>query len=218
MPQSVDLSVKSSNPPARQNPGAACEECRRRKVRCDRQQPSCGLCLSSGVQCQVTTPRPPRGPKRGYLKALQARIATLEGTLLQQQQHQQHTQNSNKNAISLPPEDNSIENLTFTDHTSLPWDFPIARDENATLHDLCQGMTPGTRSGTSSLDGGSVHTSTSPIQGFATPTDGMNFPDAVINRKIPELVDGLDGRNISNLMQADLRAHHTSTTILLVGA
>ncbi|KAJ5351646.1 hypothetical protein N7452_000620 [Penicillium brevicompactum] len=53
--------------------GLACEECRRRKLRCDRRQPSCGLCETSGVECQITA-RPPRGPKRGYLKLLQNRI------------------------------------------------------------------------------------------------------------------------------------------------
>ncbi|KAI2615227.1 hypothetical protein GGR54DRAFT_632321 [Hypoxylon sp. NC1633] len=206
MPQSVDMSIQSSTPPARQNPGAACEECRRRKVRCDRQQPSCGLCLSSGVQCQVTTPRPPRGPKRGYLKALQARIATLEGTLLQQQQQQQQqqNQNGNGNTITISPSDSSIDGLTFNDQAPLTWDFPITTDEEATLQDLCRGPAPGTTSGASSLDGGSVQASTSPIQGFETPSDGVGFSDAVLGRKMSELSDGLDGINISNLMQADL--------------
>ncbi|KAI0138706.1 fungal-specific transcription factor domain-containing protein [Hypoxylon sp. NC0597] len=205
MPQSVDLSVKSSTPPARQNPGAACEECRRRKVRCDRQQPSCGLCLTSGVQCQVTTPRPPRGPKRGYLKALQARIATLEGTLLQQQQQQQQQQqNTSSDTITISPEDTTIDGLTFNDHTPLTWDFPITTDDGTALHDLCQGTAPGTASGGSSLDGGSVHASTSPIQGFETPTDGVGFSDTILGRKMSELSDGLDGINVSNLMQAEL--------------
>ncbi|KAI1410605.1 hypothetical protein F5Y13DRAFT_181286 [Hypoxylon sp. FL1857] len=187
MPQSVDLSVKSSTPPARQNPGAACEECRRRKVRCDRQQPSCGLCLSSGVQCQVTTPRPPRGPKRGYLKALQARIGMLYNT----------------DTITISPEDTTIDGLTFNDHP-ITWDFPITTDDGTTLNDLCQGTAPGTASGGSSLDGGSVHTSTSPIQGFETPTDGVGFSDAILGRKMSELSDGMDGINISTLMQAEL--------------
>ncbi|KAI1393302.1 uncharacterized protein F4822DRAFT_423771 [Hypoxylon trugodes] len=207
MPQSVDLNVKTSSPPARQNPGAACEECRRRKVRCDRQQPACGLCSSSGVQCQVTTPRPPRGPKRGYLKALQARIATLEGTLLQQQQQQQQQQqrqNSNNHTITISPEENSIESITFTEQAPLTWDFPITTDGDTTLRDLCQGTAPGTASGGSSLDGGSVHASTSPIQGFETPSDGVGLQEALLGRKMSEPLDGLDGINISNLMQADL--------------
>ncbi|OTB07892.1 hypothetical protein M426DRAFT_265915 [Hypoxylon sp. CI-4A] len=210
MPQSVDLGVKASSPPARQNPGAACEECRRRKVRCDRQQPSCGLCVSSGVQCQVTTPRPPRGPKRGYLKALQARIATLEGTLLQQQQQpspprSQQQENDNSNTLTIAPENasTSIEGLTFADAPPLTWDFPLPTDD-AALRDLYQVTAPSSGSGGSSLDGGSVHASTSPIPGFETPSDGVGFPDMILDRKMSDLSEGLDGVNISNLMQADL--------------
>lgn len=58
----------------RQKPGAACEECRRRKLRCDRRQPQCGSCQSTGVPCHTTTVRAARGPKPGYLKDLKARI------------------------------------------------------------------------------------------------------------------------------------------------
>ena len=61
--------------------GLACEECRRRKLRCDRRQPSCGLCETSGVECQITA-RPPRGPQRGYLKILQNRIGKVKLALL----------------------------------------------------------------------------------------------------------------------------------------
>ncbi|KAI1804324.1 hypothetical protein F4811DRAFT_571163 [Daldinia bambusicola] len=211
MPQPADLSVKTSTPQTRQNPGAACEECRRRKVRCDRKQPSCGLCLSSGVQCHVTTPRHPRGPKRGYLKALQARIATLEGTLLQHQQQQQlqlekqqQPSSNDENALSLSPRDSLIEVRAFNDPPPLTWDFPITAEEDATLNDLCMETVPGTASGGSSLDGGSVQASISPMQGFETPSDGVGFADAVMSRRMSEISDGLDGINISNLMQADL--------------
>lgn len=58
----------------RQKPGAACEECRRRKLRCDRRQPQCGSCQATGVPCHTTTVRAARGPKPGYLKDLKARI------------------------------------------------------------------------------------------------------------------------------------------------
>ena len=70
-PTSAD---KPSPPRSRQKPGSACEECRRRKLRCDRRQPQCGFCAESGVVCTVTSSRPPRGPRRGHLKVLQARI------------------------------------------------------------------------------------------------------------------------------------------------
>ncbi|KAA6409142.1 MAG: transcriptional regulatory [Lasallia pustulata] len=82
---SLTSSDKASPPQSRQKPGSACEECRRRKLRCDRQQPRCRFCSESSVVCTFTSSRPPRGPKKGHLKVLQARIAALEGRLNQQQ-------------------------------------------------------------------------------------------------------------------------------------
>ncbi|KAI1378441.1 hypothetical protein F4677DRAFT_466149 [Hypoxylon crocopeplum] len=184
MPQSVDLSVKSSTPPARQNPGAAVQ------VRPEGDRPAYPYVLQQHAKNVVVE-----------------KFATLEGTLLQQQQQQQQqqqNQNGNINTITISPEDTTIEGLTFNDHGPLTWDFPITTDEDNSLHDLCQGTATGTASGGSSLDGGSVQASTSPIQGFETPSDGVSFPDTVLGRKMSELSDGLDGINISNLMQADL--------------
>ncbi|KAI3338235.1 fungal-specific transcription factor domain-containing protein [Ustulina deusta] len=42
---------------SRQLPGHACEECRRKKLRCDRQRPQCGACASSGRVCKVSNKR-----------------------------------------------------------------------------------------------------------------------------------------------------------------
>ncbi|KAE8148526.1 fungal-specific transcription factor domain-containing protein [Aspergillus avenaceus] len=66
----------------RQSPGAACEECRRRKLRCDRKMPQCGVCATSGVLCQFNNTRPERGPKKGNLQQLQQRMAALEERLM----------------------------------------------------------------------------------------------------------------------------------------
>lgn len=62
---------------SRQKPGAACEECRRRKLRCDRQQPQCGTCVEDGVECTFSQSHSSRGPKRGHLKLLQTRIGAV---------------------------------------------------------------------------------------------------------------------------------------------
>ncbi|PYH99024.1 hypothetical protein BO71DRAFT_446885 [Aspergillus ellipticus CBS 707.79] len=59
---------------------AACDECRRRKLRCDGQQPRCGGCQEAGLECEVTQ-RGTRGPKKGYIKALQNRVMHLEAML-----------------------------------------------------------------------------------------------------------------------------------------
>lgn len=68
-----------SNTRPRQKPGSACEECRRRKLRCDRERPQCGVCFESNVACKIGTFRA-RGPRRGHLKALKTRICTCSHT------------------------------------------------------------------------------------------------------------------------------------------
>ncbi|KAG8414233.1 hypothetical protein J3459_014958 [Metarhizium acridum] len=70
---------------SRQKP--ACEECRRRKLRCDGQQPQCGVCKETGVVCEVNPVRAPRGPKRGYLKNLRNRVSMLESRFAAQSQN-----------------------------------------------------------------------------------------------------------------------------------
>lgn len=70
-------SDEMASPPvarARQMLGAACEECRRRKLRCDRQRPRCSVCDESGVRCETSRSTGHRGPKKGYLKDLKSRV------------------------------------------------------------------------------------------------------------------------------------------------
>lgn len=61
----------------RQQPGLACEPCRRRKARCDRSQPVCGACAETGAECVVNESRPQRGPKKGQLRALRTEVGEL---------------------------------------------------------------------------------------------------------------------------------------------
>ncbi|GKZ25831.1 hypothetical protein AbraIFM66951_002832 [Aspergillus brasiliensis] len=60
--------------------GTACDECRRRKLRCDGQKPQCGRCLDMGVACELTQ-RSARGPKKGHLRDLKNRLVYLEALL-----------------------------------------------------------------------------------------------------------------------------------------
>jgi hypothetical protein len=53
----------------------ACTECRRRKLRCDGQQPRCSNCESTVLVCE-TSVRHARGPKRGHMAALRKRIGS----------------------------------------------------------------------------------------------------------------------------------------------
>ncbi|KAM5442131.1 hypothetical protein MferCBS31731_002961 [Microsporum ferrugineum] len=59
----------------------ACVVCRKRKLRCDGAKPSCGNCARLGHDCAYNEVRKKSGPKRGYVKHLEARLAQVE-TLL----------------------------------------------------------------------------------------------------------------------------------------
>jgi hypothetical protein len=52
----------------------ACVVCRRRKLRCDGRRPSCGTCSRLGHDCSYDEVRKKSGPKRGYVKQLEARL------------------------------------------------------------------------------------------------------------------------------------------------
>ena len=52
----------------------ACIICRRRKLKCDGEKPRCGTCSRLGHQCAYDEIRRKSGPKRGYVKELEARL------------------------------------------------------------------------------------------------------------------------------------------------
>ncbi|KAI5241783.1 hypothetical protein E4T42_07910 [Aureobasidium subglaciale] len=83
MKTSKDTPRTSSTPSGRtrQQPGLACDECRARKLRCDRQRPTCTLCESIGVECVRASTSLPRGPKKGHMRILQSKINDLERRL-----------------------------------------------------------------------------------------------------------------------------------------
>ncbi|KAK5120988.1 hypothetical protein LTR85_005772 [Meristemomyces frigidus] len=59
----------------------ACVLCRKRKLKCDGDKPSCGTCLRLQHDCSYDEVRRKSGPKRGYVKALEARLAQVETML-----------------------------------------------------------------------------------------------------------------------------------------
>lgn len=62
----------------------ACVLCRKRKLKCDGQRPACATCTRLQHDCVYDEVRRKSGPKRGYVKALEARLAQVE-TLLKTQ-------------------------------------------------------------------------------------------------------------------------------------
>ncbi|KAK6218925.1 Transcription factor [Colletotrichum tabaci] len=72
----------------RQQPGNACEECRRKRIRCDRGTPQCVACANAGVKCVVRSTCAPRGPKKGHLRTLQKQIEELQNRFKEQREEQ----------------------------------------------------------------------------------------------------------------------------------
>ena len=60
----------------------ACVICRKRKLKCDGNRPKCSTCARLGHSCAYDEARRKSGPKRGYVKELEARLGT---TLLDQE-------------------------------------------------------------------------------------------------------------------------------------
>ncbi|KAF7516744.1 hypothetical protein PCG10_001949 [Penicillium crustosum] len=60
----------------------ACQECRRRRAKCDGEKPSCARCLQRGIECVYNTGDENRGTApRSLVRLLQARIKKLEDIL-----------------------------------------------------------------------------------------------------------------------------------------
>lgn len=55
----------------------SCMVCRKRKLRCDGAKPKCGNCVRLKHECGYEEQRKKSGPKRGYVKRLEARISTM---------------------------------------------------------------------------------------------------------------------------------------------
>ncbi|KAJ5806007.1 uncharacterized protein N7503_003609 [Penicillium pulvis] len=59
----------------------ACTRCKTRKQRCDNEYPRCSNCQKAGVTCDKTSVREDAGRQDEYTRALEERVAFLEGKL-----------------------------------------------------------------------------------------------------------------------------------------
>ncbi|KAJ5233113.1 hypothetical protein N7468_006069 [Penicillium chermesinum] len=78
----VDESAARRKRTGRKYTSRACEECRRRRAKCDGVRPSCARCLDRGVRCQYSTAEDGRQPApKSYVVMLRNRIELLEKVL-----------------------------------------------------------------------------------------------------------------------------------------
>jgi hypothetical protein len=84
----------------------ACTLCRKRKLKCDGTKPSCGTCSRLGHTCEYSEERKKSGPKRGYVKLLEARLKQVENLLENRdapEPNQQAQAQPDPDRITIPP-------------------------------------------------------------------------------------------------------------------
>ncbi|KAF9346419.1 hypothetical protein BGX26_002098, partial [Mortierella sp. AD094] len=59
----------------------ACDNCRRRRVKCDGVPDGCGGCKAAKTQCIYTTSNTKRGPPKGYVEVIEDRLGKIENML-----------------------------------------------------------------------------------------------------------------------------------------
>ncbi|KAJ1735915.1 hypothetical protein LPJ61_000288 [Coemansia biformis] len=78
LPPTDDL---GSDGAKRQRISRACDRCRRKKVKCDGQHPTCTHCEAISASCTYFDTAKKRGPPKGYIDAIEGRLHAAEGLL-----------------------------------------------------------------------------------------------------------------------------------------
>lgn len=86
--------TQPKNPDKRTKTSRACDECRRKKIRCDAVDETadmpCTNCARTGASCGFTRQPMKRGPSKGYIKELAERLNSLEQQVQPPHLQQQH--------------------------------------------------------------------------------------------------------------------------------
>ncbi|KAF9581368.1 hypothetical protein BGW38_001639 [Lunasporangiospora selenospora] len=78
---SSGASGASSSAQKRSKITKACDNCRRRRVKCDGVPEGCGGCKAAKTQCVYTTSNTKRGPPKGYVEVIEDRLGKIENML-----------------------------------------------------------------------------------------------------------------------------------------
>ncbi|KAI9319304.1 hypothetical protein BX666DRAFT_1854823 [Dichotomocladium elegans] len=114
----------------------ACTICRKKKVKCDGNQPTCDRCNMMGIVCHYSTEIKKRGPIKRHVEIINNRAHRILLLNQQQQQHQHH-QVSLSQSISvsasekmnspatIPVLDQKKSNLVFRTIADAPRDYRL---------------------------------------------------------------------------------------------
>ncbi|KAL8854561.1 MAG: hypothetical protein Q9221_000596 [Calogaya cf. arnoldii] len=115
----------------------ACAICRKRKLKCDGGRPKCATCARLGHDCAYDQLRRKSGPKRGYVKELEARLAQVETQLKTKTQEPTPSTpaQSQDQYTYTPPSDNAFPTVAAEAN---PTPTPLAMP--ASTHDFFNDM------------------------------------------------------------------------------
>ncbi|KAF9357494.1 hypothetical protein BGX26_003625 [Mortierella sp. AD094] len=74
-------SAGGSTPVKRKRLTQACDPCRKKKIKCDGNKPSCANCAKLDIQCTYLPSMKKRGPRQGYIELLEKRLDKMEKML-----------------------------------------------------------------------------------------------------------------------------------------
>jgi len=81
-PMLLDFNSNGNNQQKRSKITKACDNCRRRRVKCDGVPDGCGGCKAAKTQCVYTTSNTKRGPPKGYVEVIEDRLGKIENMLV----------------------------------------------------------------------------------------------------------------------------------------
>ncbi|KAL3479542.1 fungal-specific transcription factor domain-containing protein [Aspergillus californicus] len=94
--------------PARKRVSLACKPCRKKRVKCDGQKPTCSRCTGEAVQCEYCHEEERRKPpSKQQVQALRARIEVLEAQLLEYQKRDGRVAGHSSQSLSERPKQRS---------------------------------------------------------------------------------------------------------------
>ncbi|KAL9120152.1 MAG: hypothetical protein Q9187_003294 [Circinaria calcarea] len=116
----------------------ACIICRKRKLKCDGSKPSCGTCKRLGHECAYDEVRRKSGPKRGYVKELEARLAQVETQLKSKDRGKSAAVSRTASFVipgepSLPQPKFQLNNLDMGDHNIMTEILGLGMEPSAHL-------------------------------------------------------------------------------------
>ncbi|EKG12817.1 hypothetical protein MPH_10060 [Macrophomina phaseolina MS6] len=144
MAQDPHYSQQDSNQRKRSKVSRACDECRRKKIRCDATSENgpeaCTSCKRTGARCQFSRQPMKRGPSKGYIKELADRLSRLE---YEQQQQIGHSPQNGQQHAHVPELQNYLQSMGDQGMAGLP-DFsaspaPQYGNERKRTHSMSEG-------------------------------------------------------------------------------